>query len=158
MMPTVRQIPRASFHFRLPHRGENLRLRMPSSSCYRQVLLRVMKTTPPTASSGFRWPTFLVFGPHGQTNVPNEPYLTHSLDHANRRSVGAHSARLVGRTVRWLGRMLLREQTKVYRNDPKSGLRAKRLAVGANGPSMPPFSPSIAHRAEMKEDIAIDDV
>lgn len=84
--------------------------------------------------------------------------LNSALDQAKRKSVGTHWPRLVGLTVRWLSRMLLREQTKVYRNDPKSGLRAKRLAVGANGPSMPPFSPSIAHRAEMKEDIAIDDV
>ena len=84
--------------------------------------------------------------------------LNPALDQANRRSVGAHSARLVGRTVRWLGRMLLREQTKFLRNHAKNGLRAKRLTVGANGPSMPPFSPSIAHRAEMNEDIAIDDV
>ena len=84
--------------------------------------------------------------------------LNSALDQANRRSVGAYSARLVGLTVRWLGRMFLREQTKFCRNDAKSGLRAKRLTVGANGPSMPPFSPSLAHRAEMKEDIAIDDV
>ena len=84
--------------------------------------------------------------------------LNPALDQANRRSVGAHSARLVGRTVRWLGRMLLREQTKFRRNDAKSGLRAKRLTMGPNGPSLASFPTTIADRAEMKEDIAIDDV
>ena len=42
--------------------GQNLLLRMSSSSCPRRSSFRMKKTTPPTFSSSSRWPSFLVLG------------------------------------------------------------------------------------------------